>query len=102
MHKFLFLVLCSTILRPGLVHAAPETKPSAETVNQAPQVYGWELMTSQEREEYRAKMRALDTLEDREKFRTEHHEAMQARAKERGLTLPDMSARKRKGPRGKP
>src|SRR5512135_449809 len=52
-------------------------------------VYGSQLMTRKERVEYRARMRAAKTAEEREQIRKEHHESMQARAKERGVTLPD-------------
>ena len=52
-------------------------------------IYGWQMMTPEEREQYRAKMRAARTAEEREQLRKEHHEQMQARAKERGTTLPD-------------
>lgn len=55
----------------------------------APQVYGSQLMTRQERMEYRNQMRALNTQEERNAFRLEHHQRMQERAQERGLTLPD-------------
>ena len=54
------------------------------------QVYGSQLMTREERVAYRAKMRAAKTPEEREKIRAEHHEQMKVRAKERGVTLPDM------------
>lgn len=53
-------------------------------------IYGSQLMTRQERAEYRAKMRSLKTNEEREAFRMEHHQKMQERAKEKGKTLPDM------------
>jgi hypothetical protein len=53
-------------------------------------IYGSQLMTHQERMEHRAKLRAAKTLEEREQIRKEHHEKMQARAKERGVSLPDM------------
>lgn len=53
------------------------------------QVYGSKLMTQQERIEFRARMSAAKTAEEREQIRKEHHEQMQARAKERGVTLPD-------------
>lgn len=53
------------------------------------QVYGSQLMTQQERIEFRDRMRAATTAEEREQIRQEHHEQMQARAKERGVTLPD-------------
>lgn len=52
-------------------------------------VYGSQLMTRQERIEYRNKMRAAKTRQEREQIRAEHHTRMQERAKERGLTLPD-------------
>ena len=53
------------------------------------QVYGSQLMTRQERAQYRAKMRAAKSAQEREQIRKEHHKRMQARAKERGVTLPD-------------
>jgi len=53
------------------------------------QIYGSQLMTEQERAEFRAKMRAAKTAEEREQVRKEHHERMEVRAKERGLTLSD-------------
>ena len=51
--------------------------------------YGWNLMTPEEREEHRNKMRSLKTEQEREQFRIEHHKKMQERAKEKGVTLPD-------------
>jgi hypothetical protein len=53
------------------------------------QIYGSQLMTQQERNEYRARMRAAKTVQEREQIRNEHHERMKERAKERGVTLPD-------------
>jgi hypothetical protein len=53
------------------------------------QIFGSQMMTEQERTEYRAKMRAATTAEERERIRKEHHEQMKARATERGMTLPD-------------
>jgi hypothetical protein len=52
-------------------------------------IYGSQLMTSQERSEYGARMRAAKTAEEREQIRKEHHEQMKARAKEKGVALPD-------------
>ncbi|HJW82147.1 MAG TPA: hypothetical protein VJ396_07870 [Acidiferrobacterales bacterium] len=52
-------------------------------------IYGSQLMTTQERNEYRNKMRAAKTEQERERIRAEHHEQMKVRAKERGVTLPD-------------
>ena len=53
------------------------------------QIYGSQLMTQQERSEYRAQMRNAKTAQEREQIRKEHHERMKVRAKEKGVTLPD-------------
>lgn len=53
------------------------------------QIYGSQLMTAQEREQYRAQMLNLKSEKEREAYRLEHHKRMQQRAKERGVTLPD-------------
>lgn len=60
------------------------------TVNAEEQVYGWQMMTEQERNEYMTHMQSLKTEQEREQYRAEHHKMMQERAKERGVTLPDM------------
>ena len=57
---------------------------------QAQRIYGYELMTPQERVEYRNRMRAMKTVQEREAFREEHHRQMQERARAQGKTLPDM------------
>ena len=52
-------------------------------------IFGSELMTDKERNEYRDRMRSAKTEQEREKIRAEHHDRMLARAKERGLKMPD-------------
>ena len=52
-------------------------------------IFGSQMMTQQERNEYRARMRSAKSLQEREQIRAEHHERMKVRAKERGVTLPD-------------
>ena len=52
-------------------------------------IYGSQLMTRQERNEYRARLREAKTVREREHLRAEHHKQMQERARERGVTLPD-------------
>lgn len=68
------------------------------------QVYGSQIMTRQERMEYRAKMRAAKTQQEREQLRKEHHERMKVRAAEKGVTLPEeppaTGMRKGMGPGG--
>jgi len=53
-------------------------------------IYGSELMTMQERNEYQRRMHAAKTEQEREQIRLEHHEKMQERAKAQGKTLPEM------------
>lgn len=52
-------------------------------------IYGSQLMTNQERIEHRNKLRVAKTAEEREQVRLQHHEQMQLRAKEQGVSLPD-------------
>lgn len=44
-------------------------------------IYGGELMTVQERNEYREQLRHMDSDEERGKFQAQHHEQMNLRAK---------------------
>lgn len=90
----MLLKLCSGVsilaLAAGLAFAAEEKPESAvKTESQQQRVRGSELMTREERAEHRKKMRAAKTAEEREQIRKEFHEQMKARAKERGMTLPD-------------
>lgn len=70
---------------PGM---APAAASKAGTSGAQP-VYGWQLMTPEERTAYQAKMRAAKTAKERAAIRAEHHKEMQQRAKEQGVTLPD-------------
>ena len=77
-------------LSTGFALAADQAPAQGMTQMQKKEpIYGSHLMTRQERTQYRAKMRAAKTAGEREQIRKEHHERMQARAKERGITLPD-------------
>ena len=72
------------------VSAADQARDRAQKQTEDQErIYGSQLMTEEERNEYRAMMRAAKTAEEREKIRAEHHERMKVRAKERGMTLPD-------------
>lgn len=48
---------------------------------------GWTLMTAEERAEHQTKMRAVQTYEACKTLQNEHHQAMETRAKEKGITL---------------
>lgn len=73
----------------GFALAADEGRMQQPKTQKQEQVYGSQMMTRQERAEYRARMRAAKTAGEREQIRKEHHERMKERAKERGMTLPD-------------
>ena len=66
-----------------------DRQPTRDQVREKDQIYGSQLMTRQERQAYRTRMRAAKTVQEREQIRQEHHEQMKARAKEKGMTLPD-------------
>ncbi len=52
-------------------------------------VYGSQLMTDQEKNEYFKKLQDAKNDKQRENIRREHHERMKKRANEMGVTLPD-------------
>lgn len=81
-------LVMALLLSTGVSLAAEET-PAQETVQTQQQVYGYQLMTNDERMQMRNKMRAAKTAEEREKIQAEHHELMKIRAKEQGVSLPD-------------
>ncbi len=72
---------------------AQATTPAAPTAPQATaqadRVYGYQLMTAEERTAYQQKMRAATTWEERQKIRDEHRALMDQRAKEKGVTLAE-------------
>ena len=49
---------------------------------------GWTLMTPEERTAHREKMLSLKTYEECKAFQADHRSLMEARAKEKGLSLP--------------
>ena len=74
----------------GMVTANAQAQTRDQTREQAQdRIFGSQLMTEKERNEYRDRMRLTKTEQERETIRAEHHERMVARARERGVTLPD-------------
>jgi hypothetical protein len=73
-------------LRKTLTQArsSARMRPGERIGQSLEEIYGSQLMTSEERTVYRNKMRAAKTQAERDQIRAEHHAAMQARAKERG------------------
>ena len=83
--RYLLFVFLLSLMLPGYSVFSEE------------QVYGRQLMTEQERNEHRMKMQSMETEEARERYRMEHHKKMQQRAKQQGVTLPDMPQQRGKG-----
>lgn len=83
----------ATIIRAGLLAAALTAAGGAAMAQNAngddAQIYGSQIMTEQERNEFRERMRNAGSAEERQQLRAEHHERMQQRAKEQGVELPD-------------
>lgn len=84
--------LKATFLACAVLLALPLTTTVAKE-----QVYGWELMTEQERAEHRTRMQSFKTQQEREQYRMEHHKMMQERARQQGKTLPDKPQSQGKG-----
>lgn len=78
---------------PGMSTMAPgavsKTGPAGST---NPAVYGWQLMTAEEKAAYRAKLRAAKTPEERAQIRAAHDQEIQARAQQQGVTLAPAAA----------
>ena len=53
---------------------------------------GWSLMTQEERTAHQNKMRSVKTYDECKALQVEHHQQMEARAKEKGVTLPQPRA----------
>lgn len=80
MKKLLIVTsLTAAMIVPTGVIIAAEIEP----------IYGNQLMTNQERLEYRKKTTNAKTEAERERIRSEHHAMMKERAKEKNITLPD-------------
>ncbi|MDO9053741.1 MAG: hypothetical protein Q7U37_07420 [Gallionella sp.] len=77
----------------GLAGAADQTavqeKSQQKMQDRERPTVGRELMTDEERDAQRTKMRSTTTKEEREKVRAEHHEEMKERAKEQGASISD-------------
>jgi uncharacterized membrane protein len=100
--QIIISTLACVLMLPGSFSLAADQ--DREQAQDQVQVYGSQLMTEQERNEYRNKIRAAKTAKEREQIRHEHHQLMTKRAKKQGVTLPDeppaMDSRRGMEPRG--
>lgn len=101
----LAITLVAVAMALSAANGVAQDKPQAQQQAKQPaqsreQIYGSQLMTPQERTEYRDRMRAAKTQQERDQLRAEHHARMQGRAKERGVMLPDAPPAKGAGKGG--
>lgn len=99
------ILLMGTMLLPASVlYAADKDQDKmqqmdrSQTQSQDKMIYGWQLMSVEERAQHRAKMQSFNTEEERAAYREEHHKKMQARAEAQGVDLPDEPIKDRGGP----
>ena len=66
-------------------HATSPQAGNGEAKGQG--IYGGNLMTEQERNQYRKRLGSLETEQERNAFMAQHQEAMQKRSKERNVPI---------------
>lgn len=81
--EVLWLTIAMLISLPTSAADAGKTPTSAAQAREL--IYCADLMTHEEREAYRASMRAARTPQERAKLRQAHQEDMHSRARERGM-----------------
>lgn len=83
------IIALSSLAFPADTASADDREQMRTRTYEREYIYGSQLMTEQEREQFRHKMRTAKTDEERERIRYEHHDQMMERAREQGVTLPD-------------
>jgi hypothetical protein len=96
MLKKITIMLTVSCLLAGLsgVAMAQEVDPviphgSLVTLQDLQDIYGWQIMTQQERDQFRADMLNAKTKEELQTICREHRRKMQLRAQEMGVVLPE-------------
>lgn len=102
MSKKLIVILTGVCLFGAAVTSVNSQEQAAQgqQAQTREQAFGWQLMSDQERQQYQQQMQKMNTEQEREAFRNEHHQMMQERARQQGVTLPDQpgAGGKRMGP----
>ena len=83
--KLLLAILITLSGIAGARAADTETGDTARSEISRKLIYCADLMSHEERNAYRAEMRAAGSAQEREQLRAKHREKMQARISERGL-----------------
>jgi hypothetical protein len=85
----LFAALGACVLAGASVATIAAEQPKGAPRPKREIIPGSELMTPQERERYRRRMRGAKSEEERSRYRSEHVKQMQERARMRGLRLAE-------------
>jgi hypothetical protein len=91
MKKTVYALIAAVLVAGLTIAPAYAGKGSPWAADQG-NTWGWQLMTPQERTEHQTKMRSFKTYDECKTYQTEHHKQMEARAKEKGVTLPPMGS----------
>lgn len=89
--KTLLLLLASSIAMAGGIAFAQQAAAPKGPAAAGPgpgRMFGWSLMSPQERTEHWQKMQSFERYDECSAYVADHHKLMQARAKEKGVTLP--------------
>ena len=91
-------LLCAFSLTASFAWAASQVQERDRVqVQKKQQIYGSQMMTATERNEYRNRIQAAKTNQEREQIRMEHHELMKKRTGEQGLRRPNAPPVRRGG-----
>lgn len=93
----LLLLAAGPVLSADQDQTRERQQERMEVQQQEQHVYGWQLMTPEERLAYQNRLRAATTEQERNTIRNENHERMRERAKSQGITLPEEPGKWRQG-----
>ena len=79
--KYTQVLFILFILNFSVVHAP--------VVYSAEQIYGWQIMSESERNQYRQDIKNLTTNWERSRYRLQHHKKMLLHARKYGISLSD-------------
>jgi len=89
------MLLLSGFFTVAVSHAAGQKQSSKEVqveVQKQEQIYGSNIMSEQERVEYRARLNEAETAEEQKRVRMEHRKRMEQRAEKYGISLSGESS----------
>jgi hypothetical protein len=77
---------------PGIDRGTGGSDTGSSPIGRGDEIYGRELMTQSEIDDYNRRMGSSLSADERERLMNEHRDQMNRRARERGTTLPDVGS----------